>query len=132
MHSHSVDEPVASSWSEGGMSDYIIGYRVVTLYSQNAALFACCQLQEKHYPDPKASWQDNSQLKNPPRRFPGTEYTNMSTCHTQISDSPTVCGPHSDIHSQLYDVGSWICLPCSNSLSKPKCSQQNVPCTCVF
>lgn len=51
MHYHSVDEPVACSWSEGGMSDYIIGYRVVTLYSQNVALFECCQLQqlqEKH------------------------------------------------------------------------------------
>lgn len=46
------------------------------------------------------------------------------TCHlTQITDSLTVCGPHSDIQSQLYGVGSWMCLQHPNSLRK-----LSVPC----
>lgn len=65
-------------------------------------------------------------LKIRPAASLARSQTNMSA-HTQITDSLTVCGPLSDIHSQLYDVGIWSCPPDSNSNGKKK-QQQSVPC----
>lgn len=80
----------------------------------STALFAHCHLQQKHYPDPKACWQDDSLLKYPSCCFTGTEWTCMSS-HTQM----TVCGPHSGIYSQLFSLHSWISRPFLTSMKFP-------------
>ena len=62
-------------------------------------------------------------LKIRPAALLAWSQTNMSA-HTRITDSLTVCGPLSDIHSQLYDVGIWSCPPDSNSHRKKKTKQK--------
>lgn len=68
-------------------------------------------------------------LKIRPAALLARSQTNMSA-HTQITDSLTVCGPLSDIHSQLYDVGIWSCPPDSNSHGKK--NNKVFPAKCVM
>lgn len=100
------------------MSDYIISFChfVVSKY----CFIFMLSIRTKDY---ESIWEHLGEiilsLKISPAASPSTQSSNMPTCQTQITDSRTVLGLHSDIHSQLWHRQ----LDLSPLL---KCSLQNV------